>query len=405
MTEPYAAPAEPVELEEALVTAPSYVQLTQQRVSLRRAAEVFASPDDAGRYPIVVLIKQGGRFQVELLMVAAAVAAAAVLLPLGPVLTIAGIVAAVALLVGGSARAVLVPVPEGTQAVLAERGRFLRVAGPGVQRVPPTVVVTHLVTTREIPFGALVRAAPTADDVRVDIEILFTFQIQEPGKFVYNTTAPDFDAVCLGSAQATVREIARSVKSETILDMVGRESDTVREALSSALERYGVGVTRVLVVRVDPPPGFLATREARRLAIIRTTQQEEEAGLDRRVQADRDALARQEAQARFERQKEQAELAAAIRRREIELEADTEALRLEKLQERLAAFPEAARWDWAGERLKVARKLAGNSRAMLHLGGGGGDVADVLAAGAFMEPGVREAADDPAAGDAPGAKG
>jgi regulator of protease activity HflC (stomatin/prohibitin superfamily) len=187
--------------------------------------------------------------------------------------------------------------------------------------------------------------------------------------------------------------------------MVGRESDTVREALSSALERYGVRVTRVLVVRVDPPPGFLATREARRLAIIRTTQQEEEAGLDRRVQADRDALARQEAQARFERQKEQAELAAAIRRREIELEADTEALRLEKLQERLAAFPEAARWDWAGERLKVARKLAGNSRAMLHLGGGGGDVADVLAAGAFMEPGVREAADDPAAGDAPGAKG
>ena len=405
MTEPYVPPAEPAELEEALVTAPSYVQLTQQRVSLRRAAEVFATPDDAGRYPIVVLIKQGGRFQVELLIVAAAVAAAAVLLPLGPVLTIAGIVAAVALLVGGSARAVLVPVPEGTQAVLAERGRFLRVAGPGVQRVPPTVVVTHLVTTREIPFGAFVRAAPTADDVRVDIEILFTFQIQEPGKFVYNTTAPDFDAVCLGSAQATVREIARSVKSETILDMVGRESDTVREALSSALERYGVRVTRVLVVRVDPPPGFLATREARRLAIIRTTQQEEEAGLDRRVQADRDALARQEAQARFERQKEQAELAAAIRRREIELEADTEALRLEKLQERLAAFPEAARWDWAGERLKVARKLAGNSRAMLHLGGGGGDVADVLAAGAFMEPGVREAADDPAAGDAPGAKG
>jgi regulator of protease activity HflC (stomatin/prohibitin superfamily) len=405
VTEPYVPPAEPAELEEALVTAPSYVQLTQQRVSLRRAAEVFATPDDAGRYPIVVLIKQGGRFQVELLIVAAAVAAAAVLLPLGPVLTIAGIVAAVALLVGGSARAVLVPVPEGTQAVLAERGRFLRVTGPGVQRVPPTVVVTHLVTTREIPFGAFVRAAPTADDVRVDIEILFTFQIQEPGKFVYNTTAPDFDAVCLGSAQATVREIARSVKSETILDMVGRESDTVREALSSALERYGVRVTRVLVVRVDPPPGFLATREARRLAIIRTTQQEEEAGLDRRVQADRDALARQEAQARFERQKEQAELAAAIRRREIELEADTEALRLEKLQERLAAFPEAARWDWAGERLKVARKLAGNSRAMLHLGGGGGDVADVLAAGAFMEPGVREAADDPAAGDARGAKG
>ena len=87
MTEPYATPSDTGESgEEALVTAPSYVQLTQQRVPLRRAAETFATPDDAGRYPIVVLVKQGGRFQVEVLLVAGAVAAAAVMLPLGPIL-------------------------------------------------------------------------------------------------------------------------------------------------------------------------------------------------------------------------------------------------------------------------------------------------------------------------------
>ena len=120
--------------------------------------------------------------------------------------------------------------------------------------MPPTVVVTHLVTTREIPFGTLVRAAPTADDVRVDIEILFTFRIDDPGKFVYNTTAPDFDAVCQGSAQATVREIAR-------IGRVGADPRHGRprvradpDALTSALERYGVRVTSVLVVRVDAPP-------------------------------------------------------------------------------------------------------------------------------------------------------
>jgi regulator of protease activity HflC (stomatin/prohibitin superfamily) len=395
VTEPYVEPTDTGGSgEEALVTAPSYVQLTQQRVPLRRAAETFASPDEAGRYPIVVLIKQGGRFQVEVLLVAGAAAAAAVLLPLGPILTIAGLVAAVALLFAGSARAVMVPVPEGVQAVLAQRGKFLRVVGPGVQNVPPTVVVTHLVTTREIPFGTLVRAAPTADDIRVDIEILYTFRIDDPGKFVYNTTAPDFDAVCQGSAQATVREIARTIESERALDMVGRESEPIRAALTSSLERYGVRVIGVLVVRVDAPPELMAAREARPLAILRTSGQEQQAGLERRVQADRDALARQEAQARFEREKEQAELAAAIRRRKIELEAGTEALRLEKLQERLAAFPEAARWDWAGERLKVARKLAGNSRAIIQLGGSG-DLADALVAGTSVE---RPEAPEPPAG-------
>jgi regulator of protease activity HflC (stomatin/prohibitin superfamily) len=395
VTEPYVEPTDTGGSGEvALVTAPSYVQLTQQRVPLRRAAETFATPDEAGRYPIVVLIKQGGRFQVEVLLVAGAAAAAAVLLPLGPILTIAGLVAAVALLFAGSARAVMVPVPEGVQAVLAQRGKFLRVVGPGVQNVPPTVVVTHLVTTREIPFGTLVRAAPTADDIRVDIEILYTFRIDDPGKFVYNTTAPDFDAVCQGAAQATVREIARTIESERALDMVGRESETIRAALTSSLERYGVRVIGVLVVRVDAPPELMAAREARPLAILRTSGQEQQAGLERRVQADRDALARQEAQARFERAKEQAELAAAVRRREIELEGETEALRLEKLQERLAAFPEAARWDWAGERLKVARKLAGNSRAIIQLGGSG-DLADALVAGTSVE---RPEAPEPPAG-------
>jgi regulator of protease activity HflC (stomatin/prohibitin superfamily) len=385
VTEPYATPTETGESgDEALVTAPSYVQLTQQRVSLRRAAETFATPDDAGRYPIVVLIKQGGRFQAEVLLVAGSVAVAAVLLPLGPILTVIGLVTAVALLVAGSSRAVFVPVPEGTQAVLSERGRFLRIAGPGVQRVPPTVTVTHLATSREIPFGTLVKAAPTADDIRVDIEILFTFRIADPGKFVYNTTAPDFDAVCQGAAQATVREIARTVESERALDMVGRESEAIRAALTAALERYGVTVIGVLVVRVDAPPDLMDTREARRMAILRTSGQEQQAGLERRLQADRDALARQEAQARFERAQEQAELAAAVRRREIELDGETEALRLEKLQERLAAYPEAARWDWAGERLKVARELAGNSRAIIQLGGSG-DLADALVAGSSME--------------------
>lgn len=401
MTEPYEPLPDGEPLDEALVVAPSYQQLTQQRVTLRRAAEVFASPDDAGRYPIVVLIKQGGRFQVGLLAVAGAVAVGAVALPLGPILTIGGIIAAIVLLLGGSARAVLVPVPEGTQAILAERGKFHHVAEPGIQRVPPTMVVTHVVTTREIPFGALARAVPTADDVRVDVEILFTFRIAEPAKFVYNTTAPDFDAVCLGTAQATIREIVRGIASATVLDMVGRESPPVAEALSATLERYGVTVTRVLVVRVDPPAGFLATREARRLAVLRTGEQEEQAGLDRRVQADRDALARQEAQARYDRERERAELAAAVRRREIELEAETEALRLEKLQERLAAYPEAARWDWAGERLKVARRLAGNSRAIIQLGGAA-DVADALVAGAAIDAPAVPAA--PVAGAAAAAE-
>ena len=396
MTEPYAPPPEPIGYEQdvPVVTSPSYVQLTQQRVPLRRAAEAFATPDEAGRYPIIVQVKSGGRFQTEVLLVAGGVAAAALLLPLGPVLTVAGLVLAVVLLVGGSARAVLVPIPEGTQAILVQAGRYLRTAGAGVQSVPPTVLVSHLVTTREIPFSTLVRAATTADDVRVDIEILFTFQIADPHKFVFNTTAPDFDAVCQGAGQTAVRRLARGIGSEAVLDLALHDSDELRSLISATLEPYGVEVTRVLVVRVDAPPEFLATREGRRLAMLQTGEQAERATYDLAVQANRDAVARAELQARFGRATEEAKLAAEVDRLKTELEAEREALRLARLEERLAASPNAARWDWETQRLRVARALARNSRAMLQLGGTG-DIADTLVTRAFMErddaPGGGEA--------------
>jgi hypothetical protein len=128
VTEPYTPPDETgAEQEAAVVTSPSYVQLTQQRVRLGRVAEAFTTPDDAGRYPIIVLVKSGGRFQAEVILVAAAVAVAAVLLPVGPVLTIAGLVLAVALAIASPFVAI----------VLAKwrRRRLRRRAATAVERI------------------------------------------------------------------------------------------------------------------------------------------------------------------------------------------------------------------------------------------------------------------------------
>jgi hypothetical protein len=165
-----------------------------------------------------------------------------------------------------------------------------------------------------------------------------------------------------------------------------------------------VEVARVLVVRLDAPPEFLATREGRRLAILQTGEQAERATYDLGVQANRDAVARAELHARFSRATDEARLAAEVRRLQIELEAEGEAIRLARLEERLAASPNAARWDWETARLGVARELAGNSRAMLQLGGPG-DIADALVTRAFMERDDTPEADGvpptAAGGDAP----
>ena len=366
------------------VATPTYIQLTQVRVPLRRAAEALTTPDELGRYPIVVVIKQGGRFSIEVLLAAGAVAAVAVALPVGPILTIAGLVAAVALVVGGSSRAVLVPIPEGTKGILTQAGRVFRVADAGIQRVPPTVLVSHVVSTRDVPFSAVARSVATADDVRVDVQLLVTFRIDDPAKFVFQTTAPDFDAVCQGASQTAIRLAARGVESDKVLDLASKESDGLRASIGEPLAAYGIEVTRVLIVRIDPPADFLAIRESRRLAVLQTAEQKERYGLDSRIQRDRQALAKEEARARLARELEEAELEAQVKRREEELEAEREAFRLARLQERLAASPAAAQWDWASEKLEVARALAGNSRAMIQLGGNE-DLADVIVKRAVLD--------------------
>jgi hypothetical protein len=121
-------------------------------------------------------------------------------------------------------------------------------------------------------------------------------------------------------------------------------------------------VVRVVILRIRPPDEFMRSMESRRIAVVQRDEEVEQHALEQRRQGDREALERQRVEARREL---------------IELEASNEALRLERLQERLAAYPEASRYDLETARLDVARALAGNTRAMLQVGAGG-DIASAL---------------------------
>ena len=77
-----------------------------------------------------------------------------------------GVGVGVALVILGVFQAFIVPIPEGSQAILLRRGRFYATLQPGNHVVPPWIIVSHLVTTRETPFAATASEFPTRDDVR-----------------------------------------------------------------------------------------------------------------------------------------------------------------------------------------------------------------------------------------------
>jgi regulator of protease activity HflC (stomatin/prohibitin superfamily) len=237
--------------------------------------------------------------------------------------------------------------------------------------VSPFIAVSHLVTRREIPYDAPVFETPTQDNVRASIDTLITFAITDPYRFVYNITADDFDQVLQASCQDALRSMVRQVTLDRVMDVGLAETEALRATLNAMTGDYGVSVTRVVVTAARPPIDFLRSEEARLLSIVHRAEQTERQALEQRRQTDADLLARQQLLARIERDGEELRLQlqqAEMRRQVTELDAETQLLRLQRLEEVLRAFPVAAAWEAEGQRLEVARALAGNSRAVVQMG-------------------------------------
>lgn len=144
--------------------------------------------------------------------------------------------------------------------------------------------------------------------------------------------------------------------------------------LSSDVEAYGVKITRITVTYAQPPNDFLNAQEGRQLAKFRQSEQMQTQALALQKQRDEAALLQAQLEARLVRDTSLLELQvrqAETRRKVVELEAQSEAFRLAKLQERIKKYPLASRYDFETAQLDVAKSLAGNTRAVLQIGNGG----------------------------------
>jgi regulator of protease activity HflC (stomatin/prohibitin superfamily) len=351
-----------------------YTQLTQVRVPLDEAGEAFATRDSSGRIPIVLIPKQLNRVRNGPMIIGVLVLLGAILVQLTanqPLAIPLGIALAILLILMGVYRSFIVRIPEGANALLAKGGRYSKTIGSGTHIIQPFIVVTHLVTRREIPFDVPVVEAPTKDNVRAAVDTLVTFNIVDPFKFVYSISADDFDQVFQAACQDGLRHLVRSIFAEQVADLAKQDLASLREELVAEMEAYGVQISKITVTFAQPSAEVMQSLEARQLASVQQAEQAEKQTLAQHRQKDLEELARQEVLARIEREKELLQLKiqeATLQQQLVELEAAAEALKLSKLEQRLKDYPNAAKWIWAGEKLEVSRALAGNTRAVLQLG-------------------------------------
>ena len=332
-----------------------WVQITETSASQQDAGEALETADAYGRVPVVVRVRRVPPIRIEALLVALLLLASGVIVPANIELRALLIAAAVVAVLAGVANRLVLRVPAGSVGLVMRGGQHRATLANGVHRVSPAVVLSHVVTTREIGFDVPVAQVVSSDGVGVTVDILLTLGIEDHAKLVYNITTGDLDQLLHATAQDAVRALVRETDALDALDLGDDAAERLRTAIDAKLATYGVVCRHVTFTRIELPAAITASLEARRLANVQLAEEQESHTLNLRRLADRAMLVANEQEAR---------------QRAVELEAAAEAKRLESLEQRLVKYPKAAAYDLETGRLRVAQQLAGNSRAVVSMGGG-----------------------------------
>lgn len=128
-----------------------------------------------------------------------------------------------------------VMVPDGCQALITRFGRLEQVAGPGrITLLNPWKRVSYIVnTTKEYPYNAPIREAPTSSRVNASVDLFLQFRIEDPAEFIFTLGgAKGFEEKLQNAVSEVTRSLIYEQKAEEIYDLVGENMSNLLETLN-----------------------------------------------------------------------------------------------------------------------------------------------------------------------------
>lgn len=128
-----------------------------------------------------------------------------------------------------------VEIPDGCQALITRFGKVEEIVGPGRKNLwSPWKKVAYIVnTTKEYPYNAPIRKAPTQGRVEASVDLFLQFKIEEPSEFIFTLGGAQGFAEKLHNAISEVtRALIYEQKAEDIYDLVGESTQSMLESLN-----------------------------------------------------------------------------------------------------------------------------------------------------------------------------
>ncbi|GLU48032.1 SPFH domain-containing protein [Nocardiopsis ansamitocini] len=144
----------------------------------------------------------------------------------------------------------MVMIPEGCEALITKFGKLEDVHGPGrVTLFNPWKRVSYIVnTTREYPFNAPIREAPTKSGVNASVDLFLQFRIRDPKEFIFTLGAVQgFQDKLNNAISETTRSLIYDQQASDIYDLVGENTarllDQLNQQFSPAVELTNANIT------------------------------------------------------------------------------------------------------------------------------------------------------------------
>ncbi|MDT0303632.1 SPFH domain-containing protein [Streptomonospora wellingtoniae] len=300
----------------------------------------------------------------------------------------------------------MVMVPDGCAALITRFGKLEQVVGPGrVTLLNPWKRVSYIVnTTREYPFNAPIREAPTKSGVQASIDLFVQFKIEDPEQFIFVLGAVQGFQEKLNNA---ISEVTRSLiydqQASEIYDMVGENTARLLEQLNQQF-LPAVRLTNANITHAEPGSKEyrmdLAAPEMVRVAKeaytyeyelqLRKEQNEgdlnkELASLNETLSAIQADIAQYQAQMDTALERETNRARAQARQRFVEAESTANAnaalLEAQALDIRAvsaAEAPEILNYRYQQDLLDKLESVADSLPQVLHIGGGDETSVDFL---------------------------
>ncbi|WP_245997815.1 SPFH domain-containing protein [Streptomyces armeniacus] len=304
----------------------------------------------------------------------------------------------------------MVMVPDGCHALITRFGKLEQVVGPGrVILLNPWKRVSYIInTTREYPFNAPVREAPTKGGVKASIDLFIQFRISDPVEFVYTLGAVrGFQEKLSNAVSETIRSLIYEQEAATIYDMVGEDTGRLLEQLNQQF-RPAVELTNANITHAEPADRNyrmdLAAPEMVRLAkeaytheyALQLRKEQDEGDLSKELATRQETLSSIQAdiaqhQARMdtavERETNRAQALARQRYVQAESEAKANAALLEAQALDIRAVtaaeaPEILEYRYQQQVLDTLEEMAGHLPRVVRIGGAGDGNAAVAGTGA-----------------------